>query len=88
MANCDIVKKKLKVVELKSRNAPAEGVDFLYFFLYPAFGTVPEGSKERDSMPDGCSRTGSHLFEVPEADGEYVKDLEDSKSAAALLRKV
>ena len=56
------------------------------FFLYPAFSAFPEGSKEGDSFPDGCSRPGSHLFEVPEKAGGNgdVKDLEDSKSAVAL----
>jgi len=50
-------------------------------FLYPAFSAFPEGSKEGDSFPDGCSRPGSHLFEVLEEAGGNgdVKDLEDSK---------
>lgn len=68
------------------RNAPAEGVDFFAFFLYPAFSAFPEDSKEGDSLPDGGSRPGSHLFEVPEKAGGNgdVKDLEDSKSTKCL----
>ena len=71
-------------------NAPAEGVDFFAFFLYPAFSAFPEGSKEGDSFPDGCSRPGSHLCEVPEKAGGNgdVKDLENSKKRGSALKKV
>ena len=56
--------------------------------MHPAFSTFPAGSKEGDSLPDGCFRPGSHLFEEPEYVRRICKEIGRIQKARSALKKV